>query len=157
MKFLNFISLLLFLFFIFINCKEGRESFLNSEVKNKDFVLCDFNENSNCNFKILDQDKKKIIFEGQIDLSPKPVRVMKEIQFTLKLNSFDFKPDEILLDLTMPEMYMGENQVTLIPIKENEYVGKGVFPECSSGFKRWNIEIIFSKKYSTNIQFDIQK
>lgn len=153
MRILNFI--LLFLFLFSLGCKEGRENFLDSEVKKKDFILCDFDKISICNFKI--QEKEKIIFEGTLDLSPRPVRVMKEIQFTLQLNSFDFQPEEILLDLTMPEMYMGENQVKLIPVKENQYVGKGIFPECSSGFKRWNIEIIFSKKYSTNIQFDIQK
>ncbi len=145
----------LFLFFIILlnllYCNVNREDFFKKE--EKEVVYCDFKQNQFCDFSILKQGQ--VLFRGTLDLNPKPVVAMKEITFTLALNEKKFDPQEILLDLTMPEMYMGENKVKLLKKQENIYEGKGVFPECTSKFTRWNIEIFFDPSTTTNIQFDI--
>ncbi|MFN3604009.1 MAG: hypothetical protein ACK4UJ_04795 [Leptonema sp. (in: bacteria)] len=144
---------LFLLFFFLVSCKQGRDGLFDQEDSKKEFIYCEFQKDKDCNFSL--QENNQILFSGKIDLNPKPVRVMKEITFTIELNQYEFDPEEILLDLTMPEMYMGENKVILKKNQKNVYEGKGVLPECSSNFTRWNIEIFFNNRKSTNIQFDI--
>lgn len=116
---------------------------------------------SGCEFEIWDSDsnKEKIIVKGVLNLNPKPVKAMENIEFQLILTENQLMEPEILLDLSMPGMYMGDNKVKLKKISNNMYRGYGVFPECMSEHRRWNIKIIFEdknqNKFSTDIKFDI--
>lgn len=141
------------LLFLFFSCNLSRDDFVKTE--EKEFVNCDFKNNKVCNFSKIKKDE--ILFRGTLDLNPKPVVSMKEITFTLVLDYQKFTPEEILLDLTMPEMYMGDNKVRLTKKQDNIYEGKGIFPECTSKFTKWNIEVFFDQYTSTNVQFDILK
>ncbi|MCS7204654.1 MAG: hypothetical protein NZ853_03055 [Leptospiraceae bacterium] len=165
LKPLNFLILLVFIITSF--CKE-KEKEASSHAHHhhhhhsgvveeiKDFILCDVHKEI-CHFTIQDE-KKQTFIEGKLNLSPKPVYTMKEIQFQLEFTKSNIHQPEILLDLTMPAMYMGENKVIMKKVSDNLFEGKGIFPECTSDDRRWNIKILMKtpeKEYVKNIQFDI--
>ena len=49
-----------------------------------------------------------------LNIDPKPVTHMKELTFSVTVTPCDKLPDTLLLDLSMPGMQMGKNQVTLV-------------------------------------------
>ena len=75
-----------------------------------------------------------------LDISPKPVRAMKELTFTIHVGGRG-APPSLLLSLSMPGMYMGRNIVTLKKISGDSYSGKGVIPRCPSGKRLWQAEV----------------
>jgi len=53
---------------------------------------------------------------------------------------------------------MGINKVFLKKISSKDYKGNGMFAECVTEDRRWNIKIVLrenEKTYATDIQFDI--
>ena len=78
-----------------------------------------------------------------LDINPKPVTAMSELQFSVMINQ-DMTPVSnatVTVNLTMPGMYMGKNQVMLKPAKNNSYEGSGVIPICPSGARTWMAEV----------------
>jgi len=76
---------------------------------------------------------REIIFR----ISPKQVKAMEELVFSLVIRPDAPSPGEISLDLSMPGMYMGENRVLLKKSPDGTYRGKGVIPKCRSGRRLW--------------------
>ncbi len=74
-----------------------------------------------------------------LDITPRPVRSMKELAFFLKLRGVeaDVLPKRILLELTMPGMEMGENNVILEGNGKGLYEGRGIIVRCPSGKRLW--------------------
>ncbi len=74
-----------------------------------------------------------------LDITPRPVRSMKELAFSLKLRGVeaDVLPKRILLELTMPGMEMGENKVILEGNGKGLYEGRGIIVRCPSGKRLW--------------------
>ena len=74
-------------------------------------------------------------------LGPKPVRSMEELDVSLLITPRLSAPDELVVDLSMPGMYMGKNQVLLRRNLEGGYSGKGVIPRCGSGRRLWRATV----------------
>lgn len=160
MKIKIYLTLSLLYILLFLNCKDEHQHSHHSHQpateEIKDFIVCDVHNNA-CDFQILDE-KKEVLVDGVLQLNPKPVKAMQDVNFQLDLKKSTIEFSDIILDLTMPAMYMGDNKVSLKKSGENQYAGKGVFPECTTPDRRWNIKVIFKghhNEYFKNIQFDI--
>jgi len=109
-----------------------------SEHEHKMFQIdCDFNKGA-CT-KILEKSDLEIT----LDINPKPLTAMSELKFSVMINK-DKSPVSnagVTLDLTMPGMYMGKNQILLKPAEDYIYEGSGMIPICSSGAKTWIAEV----------------
>ena len=75
--------------------------------------------------------KTEVIF----DISPKPVKVMKELLFSVTVKSTKIKAP-LLLVLSMPGMYMGRNEVVLKQGPDGTFTGRGIIPRCPAGKKK---------------------
>ena len=75
-----------------------------------------------------------------LDISPKPVRAMKELFFTVTVTGAKI-PTPLLLVLSMPGMYMGRNEVVLKQVSDGSFTGKGIIPRCPAGKKLWQADI----------------
>jgi len=93
---------------------------------------------------------REIIF----DISPKPVEAMKEITFIVHVVSSDYAP-ALLLDLSMPGMHMGKNEVLLKKRPDGKYSGTGVIPRCPSGRKLWQAEIDIPAAGKVSYRFNV--
>jgi uncharacterized GH25 family protein len=86
---------------------------------------------------------------------------MSELLFSVIIlkNGLPVTNAEVIVDLTMPGMYMGKNQVFLKSTKDNKYEGAGVIPFCPSGSKRWMAEVkatLDDNVYSAAYTFDVR-
>ena len=96
-----------------------------------------------------------------LDINPKPLNAMSELHFSVMINQ-DIAPVRnatVTVDLTMPGMYMGENQVLLKKSKDNTYEGSGIIPVCPSGAKAWMAEVnvkIDDIMHSANYVFELK-
>ena len=88
------------------------------------------------------------------DISPKPVRFMKELTFTVRTKGGKTAPT-VLLDLSMPGMYMGINQVMLKRTADGSYSGKGIIPRCPSGKKLWQAEVTLPGAGKASYTFNV--
>ena len=160
MDFQKILIFILFMVFV-LQCGNGRlpdQKKLPSQPKEqltKGENYCDVHSTV-CEFSI--KEGGEIIAQGILNLHPKPVYAMKPIEFDLTLTTSKLQNPEILLNLTMPAMYMGINKVFLKKVSKNVYKGNGMFAECVTEDRRWNIKIVFKeneKIYTKDIQFDI--
>ncbi|MBI5213880.1 MAG: hypothetical protein HY957_11025 [Nitrospirae bacterium] len=92
-----------------------------------------------CNIDAGPCTKKIGAAEIILDITPRPVKVMKELSFTVTLRGKTV--DRLSLDLGMPGMYMGKNMVVLEKTAVGTYKGKGVIPKCQSGRKLWRATV----------------
>ncbi len=79
--------------------------------------------------------------EVTLDITPKPVKVMKELEFTVTVKGAA-KQERMKLRLQMPGMMMGNNEVKLTPAGDGRYSGKGVIPKCPSGRTLWSATLV---------------
>jgi hypothetical protein len=79
----------------------------------------------------------------EFDIQPKPVSAMTESTFvvTVTRNGLPITDASVHLDLSMPHMFMGQNQPILKHIKEGRYEGKGIITQCASGRKTWQADV----------------
>jgi hypothetical protein len=90
------------------------------------------------------------------DITPKPVRHMQELLFSVKVEPGNDLPDRMLLDLGMPGMQMGKNQVTLLRTKNGAWQGKGIIVRCMSGRKLWKATVRSSELHNTAFTFNVR-
>ena len=78
-----------------------------------------------------------------LDVTPKPLRAMRELQFTVQLSrdAMPVRNAEVEIDLTMPGMNMGENRVRLRGAGGGIYRGTGIIVRCSSGRTVWKASV----------------
>jgi len=78
-----------------------------------------------------------------LDIAPKPVRAMRELQFSIQLarGTAPVRHAEVVVDLTMPGMNMGENKVRLRGAGDGTYRGTGIIVRCSSGKTLWKASV----------------
>ena len=87
------------------------------------------------------------------DISPKPVKVMNDLTFAVTLTTKD-KPvrgASVMIDLTMPGMFMGKNAVKLKEGTEGAHTGRGVIVRCPSGEKTWQASVVVRRADKTTI------
>jgi hypothetical protein len=104
----------------------------------EDLINCSF-EQGPCHLSISDQDIR-------FDITPKPVQAMSELRFTITLpEGLDLDDTGFYLDLDMPGMKMGNNQVHMKEISKGLYEGTGTIVRCPSGRKIWRATAIIPK------------
>jgi hypothetical protein len=83
----------------------------------------------------------------ELDVTPRPVKAMQELAFlvTLMRGGTPVSGASILLDLSMPGMFMGNNQPKLTEVTSGGYRGRGVIPRCATGLKTWKALIAVSQ------------
>jgi hypothetical protein len=79
----------------------------------------------------------------EFDIQPKPVVALSELTFIVNLTrgGMPVTDASVVLDLSMPGMFMGKNQPILKHAKNGRYEGKGVITRCPSGKKTWQADV----------------
>jgi hypothetical protein len=91
----------------------------------------------------------------RFSITPQPVQAMKPLLFQVILQN-DEAPQSIMVDLSMPKMFMGLNQVTLKKSTPGIYEGVGILPTCPSGRKLWQASVIIDQQAAGNFFFNVQ-
>lgn len=89
-----------------------------------------------------------------LDITPKPVPAMTELDFTVELPGYDGKVAPFI-DLGMPEMRMPPNRVTLTRQGGGRYRGKGVIVRCGSGKRTWTATVTIPGGKRAVFAFDV--
>ncbi|NTV06293.1 MAG: hypothetical protein HGA59_07285 [Chlorobiaceae bacterium] len=91
-----------------------------------------------------------------LNIEPKPVSAMKELTFSVTVTPCNKLPDTLLLDLSMPGMQMGKNQVTLVRKSGCIYEGKGIIVRCMSGRTLWQVTILSDELKNPAFTFNVR-
>ena len=75
-----------------------------------------------------------------LDITPKPVKAMRLLDFTVVISGNTGK-GKLPVDIGMPGMYMGKNQILLQGDGTGKFTGKGIIPRCSSGGSLWKTTV----------------
>jgi nitrogen fixation protein FixH len=87
------------------------------------------------------------------DILPKPVFAMSDITFSVTLARRGTPVTDVssvMLDLSMPGMFMGKNQPAIKKTGAGRYEGKGVIIRCPSGKKTWQAEVTVTRPKRTD-------
>jgi hypothetical protein len=86
--------------------------------------------------------------EIEFDVAPRPVKAMQELLFmvTLKKQGKPVSGASLVLDLSMPDMFMGNNQTKLKEEPSGRYSGRGVIPRCVTGRKTWKAFVTIAQR-----------
>jgi hypothetical protein len=89
-----------------------------------------------------------------LDISPKPVRPMKELAFSVEARSYegDGRP---WIDLGMEGMRMPPNRVDLVKDPDGRYRGKGILVRCRSGMRTWTATVRLPGNRKAVFSFDV--
>lgn len=92
-------------------------------------------------------DGLRVVF----DIKPKPVSPMKDLVFSVTLSdkAGPVTDASVIVDLTMPGMYMGTNRPELIHKENGKYEGRGVIQACPHGGKTWKAEVGITRQGKT--------
>jgi len=89
-----------------------------------------------------------------LEITPRPVKAMQDLVFNVSIaGASPTKPPHI--DLGMPAMKMGPNQVALKPIGPGTYEGTGVIVRCPSGKRTWFANVIVPESGEVKFIFDV--
>ncbi|HXY53964.1 MAG TPA: hypothetical protein VEM40_04750 [Nitrospirota bacterium] len=92
----------------------------------------------------------------EFDIQPKPVLSLSELAFSaiLARSGAPVTDASVVLDLSMPGMYMGKNQPSLKFAKNGRYEWKGIIARCPSGSRIWQAELtIIQGGKTTKVDF----
>lgn len=89
-----------------------------------------------------------------LDISPKPVKAMTDLTFTVTLTG-EQGASEPFIDLGMPGMKMGPNRVFLKSNGKGVYSGTGTIVRCPSGKRIWKATVTVPDKGSVEFIFDV--
>ncbi len=92
-----------------------------------------------------------------LNIEPKPVKAMKELTFSLTVIPCDKLPDKLMLDLSMPGMQMGKNQVPLVKKGTSFYEGKGFIVRCMSRRTLWQVTILSDALKNPAFTFNVRE
>jgi hypothetical protein len=87
------------------------------------------------------------------DISPKPVKEMRDLTFTVTLSDKGrpVADASVMIDFTMPGMYMGTNAVRLKHTGKGIYTGQGVIVKCPTGIKIWQAALALRRAVKTSV------
>ena len=89
-----------------------------------------------------------------LDITPRPVKAMQDLVFKVSIKgAAPSKPPHI--DLGMPAMKMGPNQVALKPTGNGTYEGTGVIVRCKSGKRTWFANVVVPDAAEAKFIFDV--
>jgi hypothetical protein len=89
-----------------------------------------------------------------LDITPKPVKAMHDLTFTVALSGLTPTIDPFI-DLGMPGMVMGPNRVPLGRAGDGTYQGTGVIVRCPSGRRTWKATVTIPGKGAVEFVFDV--
>jgi len=89
-----------------------------------------------------------------LDISPKPVKAMTDLKFTVILTG-KRSASEPFIDLGMPGMGMGPNRVLLKSNGKGVYSGTGIIVRCPSGKRIWKATVTVPDMGSVDYIFDV--
>lgn len=92
--------------------------------------------------------------EISFGIEPMPVKAMESLYFRVKLTNYK-NPQSIIVNLSMPKMSMGYNQVSLEKRGLDTYEGRGIIPACPSGRRLWKASIIINDKVEESFLFNV--
>jgi len=93
--------------------------------------------------------------EVNFAITPKPVRAMEELEFHLVVSPDPRLTTGLTINLGMPGMHMGKNQILLGRNPDGTYTGKGVIPRCPSGRKLWKATVQLPKEGEVSFTFNV--
>lgn len=135
------IAILSILFLIFM-----ADATFASDSKNDQLINCDI-QNQSC---IGTVSGGSVIF----DIQPKPVKAMKDLIFEIRVKDVSLAQPPVI-DLGMPGMKMGPNQVKMEMTAAGVYQGTGIIVRCPSGKTIWQAIVNLPGKGSVNFIFDV--
>jgi len=89
-----------------------------------------------------------------LNIFPKPVKAMKDLTFQVKISG-DSLSKPPFIDLGMPGMKMGPNQVILKRNDADIYEGQGVIVRCKSGRTIWQATVTLPGVGSVVFTFNV--
>ncbi len=90
-----------------------------------------------------------------LDISPKPVRAMRELAFSVALPGRDAALGPPRVDLEMPGMRMPPNRVDLARGADGIYRGTGVIVRCGTGRRTWSAAVTLPDRTRASFAFDV--
>ncbi len=87
-------------------------------------------------------------------ITPQPVRAMALLLFRVDLKDYE-DPQAVIVDLSMPNMIMGINQVTMKKSSPGVYEGQAIIPTCTTGRTLWQARIIVDNQVAGDFFFDV--
>ena len=89
----------------------------------------------------------------EFDIQPKPVVALSELTFIVNLTQSETPVTDasVVLDLSMPGMFMGKNRPTLKYARNGRYEGKWIITRCPSGNSTWKAEITVKQASKTTV------
>ena len=88
------------------------------------------------------------------EISPRPVKAMQDLVFKVKISGAAPTRDPHI-DLGMPAMKMGPNQVVLKSTGPGTYEGTGVIVRCKSGKRTWFANVVVPDAGEVKFIFDV--
>ena len=89
-----------------------------------------------------------------LEISPRPVKAMQDLVFKVSIEGAT-PASHPHIDLGMPAMRMGPNQVPLKPTGPGTYEGTGVIVRCPSGKRTWFANVIVPESGEVKFIFDV--
>ncbi|MGO9611787.1 MAG: hypothetical protein ACLPX5_01980 [Dissulfurispiraceae bacterium] len=111
-------------------------------------------DESKCDFQKGPCAKNIAYLEVTLDITPKPVKAMEELFFSIVIKGGP-TDESLVLYLAMPGMYMGGNEVILKKASDGRYIGKGIIPRCSTGKRLWSATVDVPLKGKAEFLFDV--
>jgi hypothetical protein len=89
-----------------------------------------------------------------LEIFPRPVKSMEDLTFQVKIPGYSGSVLPVL-DLDMPGMEMGINQVHFKVLRQGVFSGKGIIVRCPTGKKLWRASITVPKMGTANFVFNV--
>ena len=89
-----------------------------------------------------------------LEIFPRPVKSMEDLTFQVKIPGYSGSVLPVL-DLDMPGMEMGINQVHFKVLRQGVFSGKGVIVRCPTGKKLWRASITVPEMGTANFVFNV--
>ncbi|NTV66893.1 MAG: hypothetical protein HGB06_04290 [Chlorobaculum sp.] len=91
-----------------------------------------------------------------LDITPRPVRAMQPLLFRVSVEPSGDLPPVLMLDFSMPGMYMGQNRMKLVRTASGAWEGRGVIVRCMSGKKLWQLMLLSPELGNPAFSFDVR-
>lgn len=91
-----------------------------------------------------------------LEIDPKPVKHMSELTFRVRIEPCSGMPSTLMLDMSMPGMVMGKNQIRMVRTGDCAWEGKGIIVRCMSGRKLWRATLITSELGNPAFTFNVR-
>jgi len=89
-----------------------------------------------------------------LEINPRPVKAMQDLVFKVSIEGAS-PAKQPHIDLGMPAMKMGPNQVKLKSTGPGAYEGTGVIVRCKSGKRTWFVNVIVPDAGEVKFVFDV--